>query len=230
MNNGIVLTAKNIVKKYKTGKTEFEVLKDVSLSVKKGEILTIVGPSGAGKTTLLYILGLLEKPEKGEVILDGNKVSLLKESEKAKIRAKKIGFVFQSFYLLPELNCLQNVALPAFVLNPSNFWKRAAIYDKAKKLLENVGMLERINHKPSQLSGGEMQRVAICRSLINDPDIILADEPTGNLDSKNSEIVVSILFSICKENKKALILVSHNETLAQRADKIVKLVDGKITE
>jgi len=213
-----VLIAKNLSKTFTLGGKSIVALKDVSLTFKGGESVSIMGPSGAGKSTLLYLLGLIDTSSAGKITLMGQDATDISSRRKSKFRSLYVGFVFQSFYLLPELNCLQNVCLPAFIRDKKNFWN----------MLEKVGMSERIMHKPTELSGGEMQRVAICRSLINDPPVVLADEPTGNLDSKNSEIVADILFSISREKNKTLIIATHNETLAGRADKIVKLVDGRI--
>jgi len=223
-----VLIAKNLSKTFTLGGKSIVALKDVSLTFKEGESVSIMGPSGAGKSTLLYLLGLIDTSSAGKITLMGQDATDISSRRKSKFRSLYVGFVFQSFYLLPELNCLQNVCLPAFIRDKKNFWNKQEVHKKARIMLEKVGMSERIMHKPTELSGGEMQRVAICRSLINDPPVVLADEPTGNLDSKNSEIVADLLFSISREKNKTLIIATHNETLAGRADKIVKLVDGRI--
>jgi len=223
-----VLAAKKLSKVFSMGGKSITALDDVSLSFSGGEAVSIMGPSGAGKSTLLYLLGLIDTPNSGKITLMGQEATSLSSRRKSRFRSLYIGFVFQSFYLLPELNCLQNVCLPAFIRDKKNFWNKQEVQKKARIMLEKVGLSERIMHKPTELSGGEMQRVAICRSLINDPPVILADEPTGNLDTKNSDIVADILYSLSREKKKTLIIATHNEKLAGRADKIVKLVDGKV--
>ncbi|MBN1522610.1 MAG: ABC transporter ATP-binding protein [Candidatus Aureabacteria bacterium] len=223
-----ILRADNVSKKFSMGGKTVDALSRVNLSVFSGQYVSIVGPSGAGKSTLLYLLGLIDSASEGQILFKGKVISDLSPRRKARFRGDHIGFVFQSFYLLPELNCLQNVAIPSFIQDPKKFWKRKEIYKKARIMLHKVGLGDRLIHKPAEMSGGEMQRVAICRSLMNGPSIILADEPTGNLDSKNSEVVADLLFSLCREEGKALVLATHNENLARRADKIVKLIDGKI--
>jgi len=224
------IRTENVSKVFIMGAKKIHALSGVSLTFKKGVAVSIMGPSGAGKSTLLYILGLIDTLTEGKIIYNGEVVSNLSSRKKAKFRCEHIGFVFQSFYLLPELNCLENVAIPVFIKDSKNFWKKKEIFKKARIMLEKVGLEERLYHKPSELSGGEMQRVAICRSLMNNPSVILADEPTGNLDSKNSKVVADLLLSLCYKEGKTLILATHNENLARRADKIVKLIDGKVVD
>jgi lipoprotein-releasing system ATP-binding protein len=224
------LESKNVIRSFRTGDRTIDVLKGVTLGFLPGETVAVMGPSGAGKSTFLYMLGLIDSPTSGEILFQGKRIDNMSSRQKAHFRNRHIGFIFQSFYLLPELNCLQNVSLPAFIKDKKNFWEREEIYKKARIMLDKVGLGHRLLHKPNELSGGEMQRVAICRSLINEPEIILADEPTGNLDSENAKIVSGVLFSLCREMKKILVLATHNENLALRADKIVKLVDGHVVK
>ena len=213
-----------INKIYKTNDRELHVLKDVSIDFKKGYFYAIMGRSGSGKSTLVNILGLLDDYTSGEYYLDDNNVKLLNDSEKSYIRGMKIGFIFQSFYLNNNLTALENVILPMYI--NKNIKKSERIL-KAKKMLEKLGLIDRINHLPSQLSGGEQQRVAIARALINDPDIIIADEPTGNLDSKTEKEIFDILKNISKE-KKIVIVVTHNNLIKQYADILYSIEDGYV--
>ena len=201
-----------------------EVLKGITFNVRKKEIITIVGPSGVGKSTLLNIIGTLDKPTKGEIYIDSQEISKLKDSELAVLRNKKIGFIFQFHYLLPEFTALENVAMPGYIMGIN----RTDIEDKARELLEVVGLKDRIDHKPGELSGGELQRVAVARSLINEPLIVLADEPTGNLDRKNGEALLELIWGLSNEKNQTFLIVTHNEKIASRADRIIELFDGKI--
>lgn len=219
-----VVSVRDIYKNYFIGKNELEVLKRITFDVKRGEIICIIGPSGVGKSTLLNILGTLDKPTKGEVYIDSEKVTGLNENELASFRNKKIGFIFQFHHLLPEFTALENVMMPG-VIGKNN---REEIKDRAERLLREIGLGERMEHKPSELSGGELQRVAFARALINNPSIVLADEPTGNLDRLNSENLHEIIWSLCKEKKQTFLLVTHNEKLSEKADRIIELFDGKI--
>jgi len=205
------------------GNISLNALKDTSLEVKKGEFLAILGKSGSGKSTMMNMVGCLDVPTQGEIYLDGKNVNDLSESELAQIRGKKVGFIFQQFNLMPTLTALDNVALPAEFQDTDTEEARA----RAKKLLEFVDLGDRTHHKPSELSGGQMQRVAIARSLINDPEIILADEPTGALDSKTGEKVVDMLSKLNREGK-SIVIVTHDRTLAQKAKRIIELKDGQI--
>jgi len=199
-------------------------LRGIDLEIKKGEFLAIMGPSGSGKSTLLYILGLLDRPTSGKYFLEGEEVLKFPDEKLAFLRNKKFGFVFQSFYLLPKINVLENVLLPAYY-NQEVPLKKAK--EKALLLLEKVGLKEKINSKPNQLSGGEQQRVAIARALINEPEIIIADEPTGNLDSLAGKKVMEIFSKIHQEGK-TIILVTHEEEIASYAQRKIYLKDGKI--
>lgn len=213
----------NINKSYGRGKSELQILKDINLKIDEGEYVAVVGPSGSGKTTLMNILGMIDVPTSGEYLFEGKLVSKLTERELARIRNRKIGFVFQSFNLIPELNALENVELPMIYagIKPNDRKKRAA------ELLSLMGLSDRLSHKPSELSGGQQQRVAIARALATDPPIILADEPTGNLDSKSGSDVMGILESLNSEGK-TVILITHDREIASRARRRIEIRDGKI--
>jgi putative ABC transport system ATP-binding protein/lipoprotein-releasing system ATP-binding protein len=199
------------------------VLKGVTLDVHHGETLFLVGPSGAGKTSLLYTLAGLEKPNAGEVLINGQSLYRLGRKEQAHVRNTSMGYVFQSFFLLPELTALENVMVPALI-------RRRQDKDRAHELLERVGLGGRTNHLPSELSGGEQQRVAIARSLMNDPAILFADEPTGNLDTSTGSAVMTLLMELVNERKRTLVVVTHDQSLARAGDRKVTLVDGRIVD
>jgi len=221
--NGVI-QCEQLWKVYKTDSMESEVLKDVDLKIGKGEVMAIMGPSGSGKSTLLHILGCLDKPSRGRLLIDGKDVSKMDEEELAKIRREKIGFVFQFFYLIPSLTALENVMLPmAFAGVDTGEQKR-----RAAELLKIVGLEGRMNYMPSQLSGGERQRVAIARSMANKPVIILADEPTGNLDSKSGSEVMKILMDLNEKFEATIILVTHDKIVASCARRTIHLKDGEI--
>jgi len=215
-----MINAKNIHKSF----DELQVLKGVDLQINKGEIVSIVGPSGAGKTTLLQIIGTLDKPDSGTVSIDGIDISKLNEKEMAAFRNKKIGFIFQFHQLLPEFTALENVMIPALIArkNPMETSK------KAKELLDYLQLADRCEHKPSELSGGEKQRVAVARALMNDPSVILADEPSGSLDSKNKEELHKLLFELRDKFNLAIIIVTHDKELAALSDRILEMRDGII--
>jgi len=221
-----MIEARDITKVYKTGEIEAKVLKGVSLTIKDGEFVAIIGPSGSGKSTLMHILGCLDTPTSGQYFFEGKDVSQLSDDELADIRKKKIGFVFQSFNLLPRTTVLRNVILP-LVLN--NF-PRSERGEIAKKCLKSVGLTEtHFNHLSNQLSGGEMQRVAVARALVNNPVVIFADEPTGNLDSKTGEIVLKT-FRNLNHQGRTIILITHEKYIAEHADRVISLKDGEIIE
>lgn len=201
-----------------------DVIKGIDLHINKGEIVAIVGASGAGKSTLLQILGTLDKPDKGKVVIDNQDITSLNQKNLASFRNKKIGFVFQFHHLLPEFTALENICIPAFIAGVPK--KEAA--DKAMALLEYLRLTERASHKPSMLSGGEQQRVAIARALINNPAIILADEPSGNLDSQNAKELHELFFSLREKTGQTFVIVTHNPSLANMADRALTIVDGKI--
>ncbi|NDB33781.1 MAG: ABC transporter ATP-binding protein [Flavobacteriia bacterium] len=201
---------------------ELPILKGISFQVKKGEIISIVGSSGAGKTTLLQILGTLDKPSSGSFSIDGIDPFQLSQKELARFRNKHIGFVFQFHQLLPEFNALENIMIPAMIGGDS---KKTA-QQKAFELLEQVGLSARAKHRPNELSGGEQQRIAVCRALVNQPKIVFADEPSGNLDSKNADELHDLFFSLREKLNQTFIIVTHNPVLAQRADRTITLQDG----
>ncbi|MFN2457402.1 MAG: ABC transporter ATP-binding protein [Chitinophagaceae bacterium] len=215
-----MLQAKNIHKKFGT----VEVLKGVDIAISNGEIVSIVGSSGAGKSTLLHILGTLDKADKGEVYLHNERISELKGNQLSAFRNKHIGFVFQFHHLLPEFTALENVCIPGWIANS----KRNKINQRAEELLTLLGLQERLHHKPNALSGGEQQRVAVARSLINTPDIVFADEPTGNLDSANAKELHHLFFDLRKQFSQTFLIVTHNEELAKLSDRVVHMRDGKI--
>jgi lipoprotein-releasing system ATP-binding protein len=223
----MLLKADNIHKRYINGNKSFEVLKGVGLSIRPSEVVAIIGPSGAGKSTLLHILAGLDRPQKGSVIFDGTDLYSLSDNKRSFIRNRRIGFVFQFYYLLPEFSALENVIMPAMISRKRGDLKNDFL-NKAKILLERVNIKKRADHKPSQISGGEAQRVAIARALINDPDIVFCDEPTGNLDSENTGIILKLIKDLNKKTKQAFLIVTHNEKVAGFADRILHIEDGKI--
>lgn len=220
-----IIEAKNISKVFRRGREEIHALKDVDFTVSEGEFVSIVGPSGSGKTALLNILGCLDAPSKGSLMLDGVETNGLKERGLVKLRRDNIGFVFQQFYLMPTLTARENIELPLLFSHKNANKKKAG--DRVDEVLQMVGLAGRGDHLPGQLSGGEMQRVAIGRALINDPKIILADEPTGNLDSATSHMIFD-LFSELNRRKMTLIIVTHSMDLARTANKMYTLKDGRI--
>lgn len=220
---GVAVEARDIVRTFQIGDNRIEVLKSVSLTVKQGETLFLVGPSGAGKTSLLYTLAGLEKPNAGDVAINGQLLYQLSRRAQARVRNTSMGYVFQSFFLLPELTALENVMVPAMIRG--KFGRT-----RAMELLERVGLGERTGHLPSELSGGEQQRVAIARSLINDPAILFADEPTGNLDTATGSSIMNLLMDLVNERKRTLLVVTHDHSLARVGDRKVTLVDGCIVD
>lgn len=221
-----MIEAKNIHKVYKNGVAELHVLKGIDLHVEKGEAVSILGPSGAGKSTLLHILGGLDEPTEGEVILDGLGLYAQSDSGRARIRNGKIGFVFQFYHLLPEFSALENVMMPALI-SAKRKAQSVKPEEKAKELLELVGLKDRIGHRPGELSGGEQQRVAIARALINTPQLLLCDEPTGNLDSPNGKSIIDLLYGLNRDNKTTIVVVTHEEEIARRANRVVHIKDGR---
>lgn len=222
----LLLSAKRVEKTYLLGKRSLEVLRGVDVELPRGDFLAMRGASGAGKSTLLHLLGGLDTPNAGEIWLAGRNLAALSRSELARVRNKEIGFIFQAYYLLPELDALENVCLPARMARISS----SVIASRGRELLERVGLKERMEHKPYELSGGEQQRVAIARALINEPDLILADEPTGNLDSHTGEEIVNLLVALREERKTTLVIATHDARLAARAPRMIELVDGRVAE
>jgi len=223
-----MLIAKDLHKVYREGAKEVRAVNDISIEIEEGRSVAIVGPSGAGKSTLLHILGGLDRPTSGKVLLDDTDMYRINDKDRAGVRNKRIGFVFQFYHLLPEFTALENVMLPALMSSDESRITNHESRKRAESVLKSVGLEHRFNHLPSRLSGGESQRVAIARALINDPDILLCDEPTGNLDSKNSEAIYELLFNIKSKSDTTLVIVSHDEKLASRVDETIRLRDGKL--
>jgi lipoprotein-releasing system ATP-binding protein len=227
-----LLAARKIVKSFTIGDTTLEILHGVDLELYHGELLALMGPSGAGKSTLLHILGLLERPNSGQVVLEGQAAWDLSTDARALLRNQRLGFVFQFYHLLPELDAVENVLLPAMIgLSRGAFErKRSELRDKAREMLSRFGLGERLRHKPSQLSGGERQRVALARALFHDPPILIADEPTGNLDRPTGEKVLELIFQEQDRRKLSLLLVTHDEQLAQRCQRRLRMDAGRVVD
>lgn len=217
-----ILEAHQVIKTYKIGEQDVHVLNNISLTIQKGEFVALIGSSGSGKSTLLSLLSGLDNPTAGRIVVNGQDITHKSEDELAPLRNQTIGFVFQSFHLVPALTALENIMFPAELLGD-----RQALA-KAEILMQRVGVWERRDNFPHQLSGGERQRVAICRALINNPQILFADEPTGNLDSTNGEAILDLLLQLQKEREMTLILVTHDPLIAQRAGRIIRLKDGQV--
>ena len=211
-------------KSYYDGETELPVLQGVDLEVNMSELIAVIGASGVGKSTLLHILGTLDRPTAGRVLYDEQDIFTWQDTELARFRNKEIGFVFQFHHLLPEFTALENVAMGALITTPND----KAVYEEAASLLDYVGLSERFSHYPSQLSGGERQRVAIARALINKPKVVLADEPTGNLDRRSSDAILELLWDLNAKSGQTFVIVTHNQELAKQVDRVVELVDGKV--
>src|SRR5437660_5720930 len=222
--NEVLLSAKNIHKTYILGKRSLEVLRGVDVELCRGDFLALRGASGAGKSTLLHLLGGLDVPTGGEVWLHGRNLATLSRRDLARLRNEEVGFIFQAYHLLPELDALENVCLPARMARTPA--REAEV--RGRDLLARVGLKERVEHKPYELSGGEQQRVAIARALINEPDLILADEPTGNLDSHTGEEIIELLCALRDEKQTTLIIATHDAKVAARAPRVIQLVDGQV--
>lgn len=215
-----MISGKNIYRRFGT----VEVLKGVDIAIQKGEIVSIVGPSGSGKSTLLHILGTLDKADRGEVVMNETIISSLSSKKLANFRNKHIGFVFQFHHLLPEFTALENVCIPGWLAGT----RKKEVEERARQLLQMLGLSERVENKPTQLSGGEQQRVAVARALINKPDIVFADEPSGNLDSANAKELHQLFFDLRNQFKQTFLIVTHNEELASLSDRVLHMKDGKI--
>jgi lipoprotein-releasing system ATP-binding protein len=230
----MILEARNIYKHYENGTSRLEVLKDVSLSVSQGEIAAIVGPSGAGKSTLLHILGGLDRPARGNIFFEGRPLGEASDAQLSSLRNEHIGFVFQFYHLMPEFNVLENVLMPALVSGKREAGgrrhKAADVRQRAGELLSSIGLEKRLNHLPAQLSGGEQQRVAVARALINCPKLLLCDEPTGNLDSENGAQICNLLKKLNREKEMAIVMVTHNLDVAALASKRYNMFDGKLNQ
>lgn len=224
--NNTIIRLDNVWKIYRMGNVEVPALRGLNLEIKDGEFVAIMGPSGSGKSTSMNMVGCLDIPTKGRILLDNRDISKMTESELAQIRGRKIGFIFQQFNLIPTLTALENIMLPMIFQNKS----KEDRVKRATELLELVDLGDRMNHKPTELSGGQQQRVAIARSLANDPEVILADEPTGNLDSKTGDSVMSFLCNLHATKGKTIIMVTHDAHVAESAERIELLMDGEIVE
>ncbi len=225
------LCADNICKEYNIGKTSIHVLRGINLNVREGEILIILGASGAGKSTLLHILGILDTPTSGHVSFKGENLSIVGQKELAEKRNRIFGFVFQFYHLLPDFNALENVLMPRLI--GKNFYKtesKKESTEKAIQLLKRVGLEHRINHRPAELSGGEKQRVAIVRALMNSPEILLCDEPTGNLDTNSGREIRELIWELNEKTRQTVVIVTHDERFAKTAGNIVRMADGKIVD
>ncbi len=221
-----VINLEKVWKIYKVGTKEVTALQGLSLKIEKGKFVSIQGPSGSGKSTAMNMVGCLDKPSKGRILLDGKDISQMSESRLAQIRGKKIGFIFQSFNLIPTLTAMENITLPMMFQGIPQDER----IKRAKMLLEKVDLGDRLGHKPTELSGGQQQRVAIARALVNDPEVILADEPTGNLDSKTGVNVMEFLKKLHTEDNKTIVMVTHDPSLSRFADRVVYILDGKLTD
>jgi len=219
-----ILLVNHLTKKFKSSDKELTVLKDINFGLKEGEGISIVGPSGSGKTTLLGLCAGLDQPSDGSITLMDMPLDRMDEDDRAFLRNQYVGFIFQSFHLLPTINALENVMIPLEIRGGKN------IKDSAKSLLERVGLEERMDHYPSQLSGGEQQRVAIARAFITEPKILFADEPTGNLDEETADVIAELMFKINEEQKTTLVLVTHNQQLAKHTGRVLKLERGLLVE
>jgi len=221
--NDAILVAYKASKVYDTGAKEVRAVDGVDVMIRRGSSTVILGPSGAGKSTLLHLLGALDSPTSGSVLLDGLDIYSFSDKERARIRNSRLGFIFQFYHLLPEFTALENVMLPAMIKG-----RGKGVRQRAKDLLMSVGLRERMDHRPGELSGGESQRVAIARALVNSPEVLLCDEPTGNLDSKASESIYELLFDLKARSKTALVIVTHDESVSEKTDATIRLKDGRV--
>ncbi len=219
-----ILVASGLRKNYTLGSQEVEVLRGIDVRVRRGEALVIVGASGAGKSTLLHLLGGLDAPSAGDVSLDGASLFGMSSAARTRLRNERLGFVFQSYNLLPELDALENVCLPALLQSRS----RDGVEERGTELLKAVGLEKRLEHRPAELSGGEQQRVAIARALMNRPSLVLADEPTGNLDSKTGESILDLLWRLREDSRTTLVMVTHDQHIATRGERVLEIADGRI--
>jgi len=228
----LAIEAKGLHKSYRMGEQDLRVLRGASFSVAAGEFVAVIGASGSGKSTLLHLIGLLDRPDKGELALNGTDIGKLAAGRRNRMRCEDIGFVFQFYHLLPELNVLENTLLPAQVDSPMAGWlgRRSEARRRAMAVLTQLGLGERLKHKPAKLSGGERQRVAIARALMNRPSILLADEPTGNLDAKTGRHIIDVLKKFHTDAGQTILMVTHDQSLADQADRILHLRNGELTD
>lgn len=222
-----MIEIKNLSKSYKVGDQKVDALKDINLKIKKGEFLVIVGPSGSGKSTLMHLLSGLDKPTTGTIIVNGHDLSKMKDKNLSRFRNQKIGYIFQDFKLHPHLNIVDNVKIP-LIFNKEKAYKKSTMKKKAKSLLKQVGLQERTNHKPDQISGGQKQRAAIARALVNSPTLILADEPMGDLDTVTGNKIIKLLKQFHESKKVTMIVVTHDLSIAKYASRMVEIKDGKL--
>lgn len=227
----LAVKASDLHKSYKLGKVSLHVLRGVSFSVKKGEFVCVVGASGSGKSTLLHLIGLIDCADKGHIAVDGTDIGKLSAKRRSRMRCREVGFVFQFYHLLPELTVMENTLLPSMVNSSVVGWAARRTHRKrqARKLLERLGLGERLKHRPKELSGGERQRVALARALVNSPGLLLADEPTGNLDSKTGGRIMDLLQRFNKETGQTIVMVTHDSALASKADRVLHLRDGRLS-
>ncbi len=225
MSDEKIIRIRSLTRTYVDG-VEIKALDGVDLDIEKGEFLAIVGPSGSGKSTLLNLIGILDTPTSGTILLKGKDITGMSDKERSRMRNQELGFIFQYHHLLPDFNALENVMMPMLI----NGIKSSKAREKARQMLEEVGLGDRLYHRSNQLSGGQNQRVAIARALVNNPSIVIGDEPTGNLDSKSSENIYELLRKLNREHNQTFILVTHDERMAAKTDRIIRLVDGKIVE
>ncbi|MBN1942803.1 MAG: ABC transporter ATP-binding protein [Phycisphaerae bacterium] len=227
-----LVSARDLHKTYRMGKVSLEVLRGVSFDVQPGEFITIYGHSGSGKSTLLHLLGLLDEPTSGQVFLEQTDTSSFSRNHRNAVRNRDVGFVFQFYYLLPELTVLENTLLPAMVEHSTLAWpgQNKALRQRAEELLAELGLGDRMKHRPKELSGGERQRTAIARALVNQPKLLLADEPTGNLDSKTGKKIIDVLLRLHRNHKQTILMVTHDEELAQQVGRSLYLTDGKLVK
>ncbi len=227
----VLIQAQDITKEYRIGKNTLRVLNGVNLEIDRGEVLIILGPSGAGKSTLLHILGLLDTPTSGQTIYRGENLNKLSSKQQAERRNKHFGFVFQFYHLLPDFTALENVMMPGLIgQRTSSQPHKKTCREKATEILDIVGLKERIHHRPDQLSGGERQRVAFARALVNEPEVLFCDEPTGNLDTKNSKEIQDLMLKLNALNNQTFIIVTHDENFARLGKRRIKIVDGRIVD
>lgn len=224
----VIIAAYKLRKAYRAGSREVRAVDGLDIFIRSGRSVSIVGPSGAGKSTLLHLLGGLDKPTDGSVLIDGLDIYRFSDAERSRLRNSRIGFIFQFYHLMPELSALENVMLPALIRGKRPCSPAAKLKERARQILVRVGLEERMRHRPGELSGGESQRVAIARALINEPEILLCDEPTGNLDSGTSESILDLLFDLRSSSNTALVIVTHDQAISARTDEVIRLRDGKV--